>query len=1158
MSECHGEVLTDLDQSMWDMFYSTAMKYPQREAVTNMGTKVRAFRLLDRISPSSHEEVVFQWSYEELLSAVETISAWLQESRCCEGEYLVTFVWNSAEWVIFFWAAARLKMPFIPLDPRTLEQTADEYILRLRPSVIVVQDEAAAATLESVSSHFKGSKARISCTTSPSKSWTSLSTLSNNRSRASPFKNAPSPGEDLALIVFTSGTTATPKGCCHTAANLWSESYDFDPDKDPNMVEKWLVHTPVSHVFAVNNALRSFRYGGTVVFASKTFDIHASLKALELYQCTRMSAVPTLVQGLLSLPAFPGKERLALHYMSLGGTLIKAEDIQMCKRLGSDAVMQVYGMSEGAPTLSWLRDDPLLASGHYPGVGKVLPGSRIRICAPVSREVVKRNIPGELRMGGTSVISGYLDGADPEAFYTDEYGSWLKTGDQAVLDDNGVVQLLGRYKDLIIRGGENISPAKIEECLGQIPGVLAQVVGVPDNIAGEVPVAVVQSLMSRTKAEIMHLVQPLGQSYSLAAIVTLEELGIEKYPLTSAGKVRKNVLKELLVKYFEPEPEPEPESRTNKSKTIRQLIEIWATLVVNSPSKDDSVYDFADSISLLRYCDKVWRALGKKLYLQDFVKHETIEKQAQLLQSRGESTAEAESPLVLSATELNRTKDGPPGIADMAHTNGDPQRFIETRMATSKAIEKLELSWDNDVEDVIPIKDLFYGVVDGPRPQSYRHRIAFRVDGKSPEIIRGALEKGFASRPLFRALLVKLSDNTPVHVVIRPGSSLFKLLITEKQCDEKATQEIILDDSGASFSRLQMVQAVIAHSKDSTTLILSYNHSVFDAMSMVPWMRDLDLLIGDPNITLLSATPFKLFADMAYSHRESMPATLDVQYFVKRLSGISKQTKAFWPPQRAPGWMIGRDVDSEHGEARIKSRKAEPIRYPRVWIKSKVPHLAALKAKNIQPYIVVKTAIALFNVLKTDQEYAILTTIDAGRSWPFMPAWIPLPPAMSIDGPTIEWTANMLRILPDETVEHLLERIQKDQEELSLHAHAPMFRVMDELGVEGPFVQDAMMRQTFNWDISLQYLKSGNSYGDVDLTSMKLIDRVDWPDCGFFWEAGMLSADELCVLATWDDAQLSLEEAEGHVASLNKIIQWITQPDHLFRPVGELLEGRWD
>jgi len=120
-----------------------------------------------------------------------------------------------------------------------------------------------------------------------------------------------------------------------------------------------------------------------------------------------------------------------------------------------------------------------------PGVGKVIPGARIRVCSPSSREILNRDVPGELHIGGTSVISGYLDGADTDAFYKDEYGSWLKTGDQAIIDENGVVHILGRYKDLIIRGGENISPAKIEKCLEQIPGLLVRLIPVQCSIMGD-------------------------------------------------------------------------------------------------------------------------------------------------------------------------------------------------------------------------------------------------------------------------------------------------------------------------------------------------------------------------------------------------------------------------------------------------------------------------------------------------------------------------------------------------------------------------------------------------------------------------------------------------------------------------------------------------
>lgn len=445
------------------------------------------------------------------------------------------------------------------------------------------------------------------------------------------------------------------------------------------------------------------------------------------------------------------------------------------------------------------------------------------------------------------------------------------------------------------------------------------------------------------------------------------------------------------------------------------------------------------------------------------------------------------------AKELSRIKNGPPGLKDMVHANGDAQKFLETRSETSKVVENLALSWDADVEDVLPIRDIFWPIVQGPRPQSYRHRLAYHIEDKAPEQIRKALEKGLASRPMFRTVLIKLLDRTPIHVVLRPSKSLFEKIITERECEEDMVQEMILDDAGSSFSQVHMVQVLLAHSKNSTTMILTFNHSVFDGMSMTAWMRDLDLLISDPNYIPLSSTPFKLFADMAYSHRESMPALQDVQYFVKRLAGIGEQNKAFWPPQRAPGWIIGTDQDYEHREKRTKFRTESPIRYPKIWKTGKFP-LTELKSKDIQPIIIVKTAIVLFNILQTGQEYAIFNSIDAGRNWPFMPAWIPLPPPMSIDGPTMEWTANMLRVSPDETVEHLLNRIKDDQEELSLHAHAPTFKVLDDLNTDGPFVIDALKRQTFNWDVSLQYLKEANTSGDLDLKSMKMVERIDWPD----------------------------------------------------------------
>jgi hypothetical protein len=129
---------------------------------------------------------------------------------------------------------------------------------------------------------------------------------------------------------------------------------------------------------------------------------------------------------------------------------------------------------------------------------------------------------------------------------------------------------------------------------------------------------------------------------------------------------------------------------------------------------------------------------------------------------------------------MTRVENGPPGIADMVHVNGNPSRFLETRDATTKVLETLGLSWDTDVEDVVPIKDSFFAIAEGPRPQSFRNRMAFKIGRDKVRNVRKALHKGLSSRPLFRSVLVKLPDMTPIHVVIRPGKQLFATLITEK------------------------------------------------------------------------------------------------------------------------------------------------------------------------------------------------------------------------------------------------------------------------------------------------------------------------------------------------------------------------------------------
>lgn len=483
-AQCLGDVLPDLDQSLWSMFARTAAQYPSNDAVVSCWQQGLAG--LFEATPEDHTNPqrnatsgsqisggVLRWSYDDLLRRAEALAAWLQSHGCKRGMNLVALVWDSAEWAVFFWATAKLRMVFVPLDPRVSRSAAGEYFKLTQPQVLVVQDDELAMAIDVVSADIP---IRISCSSKRDDRWNILSDAfsSPDDKPTSDIEGVESPGsgKEIALIVFTSGTTSgRPKGCPHTASNLWSQTFDFDPNVSGIYTDRWLVQTPTSHIMGINNALRAWRYGGAVILPAKSFDIMSSLRVLQAEKCTRMAAVPTLIKAMVDHPAFPGTEALFLQYISLGGTIITAEHVKKCRNFGPAAAITAYGMSEGVPITSWCRNDPLIAMGHYPGVGKVLPGGNIRVCAPGTRNLLDRDAMGELHIGGSNIIENYLGNLDADSFYEDEYGTWLKTGDLALIDTLDVLHISGRMKDLIIRGGENIAPARIESCLEALEGI---------------------------------------------------------------------------------------------------------------------------------------------------------------------------------------------------------------------------------------------------------------------------------------------------------------------------------------------------------------------------------------------------------------------------------------------------------------------------------------------------------------------------------------------------------------------------------------------------------------------------------------------------------------------------------------------------------------
>ncbi len=174
-----------------------------------------------------------------------------------------------------------------------------------------------------------------------------------------------------------------------------------------------------------------------------------------------------MLLALLKQPNFHPEKTQSLQTITLAGTIVPPDVFAAAtdpKLLGAREAVVVYGMTEGLPICSSSSMKFMKSHRGAMSLGQPLPGARVRVCENGSRLIVARGETGELHLSGDMVIGGYLRG-DNESFYTDESGDWMATGDQAMIDQEGNIFVLGRYKDVIIRGGENLSPALIETCL---------------------------------------------------------------------------------------------------------------------------------------------------------------------------------------------------------------------------------------------------------------------------------------------------------------------------------------------------------------------------------------------------------------------------------------------------------------------------------------------------------------------------------------------------------------------------------------------------------------------------------------------------------------------------------------------------------------------
>jgi fatty-acyl-CoA synthase len=343
---------------------------------------------------------------------------------------------------------------------------------------------------------------------------------------------------DPINIQFTSGTTGFPKGATLTHRNILNNGFFVGEAMKLTAADRLCIPVPLYHCFGmVLGNLAGLTHGATIIYPNDGFDALAVLQTVQAERCTGLHGVPTMFIALLDHPRFKEFDLSTLRTGIMAGSPCP---IEVMKRVVSDMNMAevtiAYGMTETSP-VSCQSTTTTPLEKRVATVGQVQPHLTVKVINPESGEVVAPGVSGELCTQGYSVMHGYWGDPARTAEAIDAEG-WMHTGDLATMDAQGYVNIVGRIKDMVIRGGENIYPREIEEFLYRHPQVQdVQVVGVPDTKYGEELCAWVIAKPGQTVTEDELKAFCKGQiaHYKVPRYIRL----VTAFPMTVTGKIQK-------------------------------------------------------------------------------------------------------------------------------------------------------------------------------------------------------------------------------------------------------------------------------------------------------------------------------------------------------------------------------------------------------------------------------------------------------------------------------------------------------------------------------------------------------------------------------------------------------------------------------------------
>jgi long-chain acyl-CoA synthetase len=450
----------------------------------------------------------------ELLARVQAVAAQLADLGITPGDVVALRLTNSVEFVILLFAAWRLGATVTPVNPALTDVEVTRQLDDSAARLLIIEEDAAGA----------GGVPTLS-----------IADLAHQTTRElAPVDDS----SGLALLIYTSGTTGVPKGVMLDHANLDAMTSMGQEALQVGGDDHCLLILPLFHVNGiVVSILTPLRAGASVVIAER-FNPNSFFDVIARERPTFFSAVPTIYSMLAALPDDVRPDTSSVRFAVCGAAPASAELLVRFERRFGFPLVEGYGLSEATCGSTINPVDGPRKAGT---VGLPFPGQELRILGP-DGTTVPPGENGEVEVRGANVMRGYLGRPDDTAAVLNN--GWLRTGDLGHLDEDGYLTIVGRSKEMIIRGGENIYPKEIEDVLTGDPAVLeVAVVGVPDEKWGEVVVAFVQARPGATidlKGLKARCVESLSRYKRPSAISILESL-----PKNAMGKLDKKALRDL-------------------------------------------------------------------------------------------------------------------------------------------------------------------------------------------------------------------------------------------------------------------------------------------------------------------------------------------------------------------------------------------------------------------------------------------------------------------------------------------------------------------------------------------------------------------------------------------------------------------------------------